>query len=327
MSLAMLAVDYLIMAVAPSLWLLFVGRLLAGISGATYSTATAYIADVTPREGRAAAFGLVGAAFGVGFILGPAIGGLMGELGTRAPFYAAAAFAVLNFAYGWFVLPESLAPENRRPFDWRRANPLGAVRQLGRLPGLRPLLLVYFLYQVAFAVYPSVWSYFGQERFGWTPAIIGLSLALFGGTMALVQGGLIAPLLRLLGERRTVMAGYGFAVLAYGGLSVLSSGPVALVLTPLAALAGVIPPALQGIMSRRVAANAQGELQGALTSASALAMIASPLVMTATFARFSGPQAPIYLPGAPFVLAMVLTLIGAAIFLNRLGPARDGDLT
>lgn len=326
-SLGVMAADYVVMALAGSIWLLLLGRVVGGITAATQSTATAYMADISTPTERTRNFGLVGAAFGFGFVLGPVMGGLLAEYGTRAPFWAAALLGTGNLMLGYVVLRETVKPADRRPFNWRRANPLGAVRQLGKLPGVRNLLLVYFLYQVAFSVYPSIWSYFGQERFGWTPAIIGLSLAFFGGTMALVQGGLISPLLRWLGERGTVLTGYAFAAAAYGGLAVLSSGPIALILTPLAALAGVIPPALQGIMSRRVAPNAQGELQGALTSASALAMILSPLVMTATFARFTGADAPIYLPGAPFVLALLLTLLGAAIFIGRLGAVRDTDLT
>ncbi|WP_370400713.1 TCR/Tet family MFS transporter [Sulfitobacter sp. JB4-11] len=325
-SLAVMAADYVVLALAGSIWLLLAARIIGGITAATQSTATAYMADITAPENRTKNFGLIGAGFGVGFILGPVTGGLLAEYGTRAPFWAAALLGSANLILGYVVLRETVRPEDRRRFDWRRANPWGAVRQLGQLPGVRQLLLIYFLYHVAFAVYPSVWAYFGQERFGWTPALTGLSLALFGGTMALVQGGLIGPFLRLVGERRTVLSGYAFAALAYGGLAVLTSGPVALVLTPLAAFAGVIPPALQGIMSRRVSGNVQGELQGALTSASALAMIASPLVMTATFARFTGADAPIYLPGAPFLLALGLTLLGAAIFASRLGAVRDVDL-
>lgn len=326
-SLGVMAADYVVMALAGSIWLLLLGRIVGGITAATQSTAAAYMADISAPEERTKNFGLVGAAFGFGFVLGPVTGGLLAEYGTRAPFWAAAVLGTANLVLGYVVLKETVKPADRRAFDWRRANPFGAVRQLGQLPGVRNLLLVYFLYQVAFSVYPSVWSYFGQERFGWTPAVIGVSLALFGGTMAMVQGGLIAPLLRLLGERRTVMTGYIFAALAYTGLAVLTSGPIALLLTPMAALAGVIPPALQGIMSRRVADNAQGELQGALTSAAALAMILSPLVMTATFARFTRPDTMVYLPGAPFLLALALTLLGAAIFLGRLGAARDTDLT
>ena len=315
-SLLVMAADYVVMALAGSIWLLLAGRIVGGITAATQSTATAYMADVSVPGERTRNFGLIGASFGAGFVLGPLIGGVLAEYGTRAPFWAAAGLASGNVLLGWVVLRETVRPENRRAFDWRRANPLGVVRHLGHLPGLRQLLLVYFLYHVAFAVYPSVWSYFGQERFGWTPAVIGLSLGVFGAVMALVQGGAIRLALHWFGERGTVVLGQVFAIAAYGTLGIISSGPLALALTPLAALAGVIPPALQGIMSQRVAANAQGELQGALTSAASLAMILSPLAMTWTFATFAQRDTAHYLPGAPFLVAMCLSVAALLLFIR-----------
>ena len=326
-SIAVMALDYVVMALAGSMWLLLATRIVGGITAATQSTATAYMADISTPAERTRNFGLVGAAFGVGFILGPLVGGLLAEYGTRAPFWAAAALGTANLLLGALVLRESVTDDTRRAFEWQRANPLGAVRQLGQLPGVRQLLFMYFLYQVAFSVYPSVWAYFGQAQFGWTPALIGLSLALFGVTMALVQGVLIGPILQRLGERRAILAGYTIAAVSYGTLSVLTSGPVALILTPLAALAGLILPALQGIMSRRVPANAQGEVQGAITSASALAMMLSPLVMTGTFARFTAADAPVYLPGAPFVLACGLTVLGGLLFLTQARRRAPADPT
>lgn len=218
-SLAALAVDYVIMALAPTLWLLFVGRLLAGIAGATYSTATAYIDDVTPRAQRSAAFGLVGAGFGVGFVLGPALGGLMGELGTRAPFWAAAAVAAANFCYGWLVVPESLAPEKRRAFDWRRAHPFGALRQAARVPAVKWMLIAFFLYSLSHHVYPAVWAYYTKEKFAWSNAEVGISLAAVGLGFAIVQGVLMRPILRVLGEVGAVFAGLALNVigmLAFG---------------------------------------------------------------------------------------------------------------
>lgn len=315
-SLAVMAADYVVMALAGNIWVLLAGRIVGGITAATQGTATAYMADISAPGERTRNFGLIGASFGAGFVLGPLIGGVLAEYGTRAPFWAAAVLASGNVLLGWVVLHETVRPENRRAFDWRRANPLGVVRNLGRLPGVRHLLMVYFLYHVAFAVYPAVWSYFGQERFGWTPALIGLSLGLFGAVMALVQGGAIRLALHWCGERGTVVLGHGFAIAAYGTLGLISSGTLALFLTPLAALAGVIPPALQGIMSQRVAANAQGELQGALTSAASLAMILSPLAMTWTFATFTHEGTALYLPGAPFLLAMCLSF-GALVLFTR----------
>lgn len=313
-SLVVMAADYLVMALAGSIWLLLAGRIVGGITAATQATANAYMADISAPEDRSANFGLIGAAFGLGFVLGPVIGGLLAEFGTRAPFYAAAALAGFNAVFGFLVLRETVTEAIRRPFSWRRSNPLGTFRHLRTLSGLAPLLTVFFIYQVAFAVYPAVWSYFGKARFGWDPATIGLSLALFGIMLAIVQGGLIRPVLKLLGERGTVIYGHVFDICAFLVLAFVTSGTLALIFTPLAALAAVITPALQGIMSKAVGADGQGELQGALTSLSALAMIVSPLAMTATFAAFTAPGAPVYLPGAPFLLSAALIFAGLAIF-------------
>ena len=318
-SLVVMSLDYLVMAVAGSIWLLLVGRVVGGITAATQSTAAAYMADISRPEEKAANFGLIGAAFGVGFVFGPLLGGFLGEYGTRAPFYAAAGLAALNAVFGWAILTETVTDSIRRPFSWARANPLGTLKVLGKLPGIGPLLVVYFLYQVAFSVYPAIWSFFGQERFDWTPAMIGLSLGLFGIMMAIVQGGLIRVVLRVLGERGSVIYGHVFDVAAFLALAFVTSGTVALILTPLAALAGVITPALQGIMSKAVGDDQHGELQGALTSVSALAMILSPMVMTSTFAAFTASSAPIYMPGAPFILSACLMAAALAVFL-RLGP-------
>ena len=315
-SLAVMAADYVVMALAGSMWLLLAGRIVGGITAATQATASAYMADISPPEARAARFGLIGAGFGIGFVLGPLIGGLLAGYGTRAPFWAAALLAGGNALLGWFVLRETVTEATRRAFSWRRANPLGALRSLGRLPGVTPLLAVYFLYHFAFSAYPAIWAYFGQARFDWTPAVIGLSLGLFGAAMALVQGGLIRPFLTRLGERGTVIAGHLFNLVSFTLISVISLSHVVLMLVPIAALGGIIPPALQAMMSRRAAADAQGELQGALTSVAALATILSPMTMTYTFARFTDPQAPLFLPGAPFLLSALLTLTGLAVILR-----------
>jgi DHA1 family tetracycline resistance protein-like MFS transporter len=319
-SLVVMAADYVIMALAGSIWLLLVGRVIGGITAATQATASAYMADISAPGERTKNFGLIGAAFGAGFVLGPLIGGLLAEYGARAPFWAAAALASANVIFGWFVLKETLDPAKARAFNWRRANPLGTLKQLGKLPGVRRLLAVYFLYYVAFAVYPSVWAYFGQARFDWSPSVIGMSLGLFGVAMALVQAIAIRLALNTFGEKRTVVIGHLFAVGTYCGIALITSGTVTLLLTPIAALAGMIPPALQGIMSRQVDDNAQGELQGALSSASSLAMILSPMAMTASFAAFTRPDAAVYLPGAPFLLAAGLMLLALFIFMLR--PSR-----
>jgi DHA1 family tetracycline resistance protein-like MFS transporter len=319
-SLVVMTVDYLVMAVAGSMALLLVGRVVGGIATATSGTASAYVADISAPKDKAANFGLIGAAFGIGFVLGPLIGGLLGGYGTRAPFYAAAALSALNAVFGYVVLRETVTDRIRRPFYWRRANPLGALRHLGKLPGIRPLLVMYFLYQVAFHVYPSVWSFFTQERFGWGPGTIGLSLALFGIMMALVQGVLIRFVLRWLGERNTVVYGHVFDVFAFAALAFVTSGALALVLTPLAALGAVITPALQAMMSKMVGDDQQGELQGILTSIYALAMVVSPLMMTSVFAAFTREGTAYYLPGAPFLLSIVLILIGLAVFVRNPPP-------
>lgn len=313
-SLAVMALDYLVMALAGSIWLLLAGRIVGGLTSATQATASAYMADISKPEDKASNFGLIGAGFGIGFVLGPLVGGMLGAYGTRAPFYAAAALAALNFAFGLWVMRETVSHRSRRPFSAARANPLRAFRAVSRLPGIAPLLSVYFIYSVALYVYPAIWSYFTQERFGWTPQVIGLSLGLFGISMAVVQGGLIRLALRALGDRGTVVYGHALNFLSFGLLAVVTSGKVALILTPLAALGAVVVPALQGIMSRIVPDDAQGELQGVLTSVHALSMIVSPLAMTATFAAFTRADAALYLPGAPFILSMLLLMLGLAIF-------------
>lgn len=313
-SLFVMAVDYLVMALAGSMWWLLVVRLVGGITAATQSTAAAFMADTTPPEKRGAQFGLVSAAFGVGFILGPVIGGLLGDLGTRAPFYAAAALAAGNFIFGLFILPETVTDEIRRPFNWRRANPLGALRNIAALPGLGRLLVVYFLYQLSFNVYPAIWAYFTQARFEWDTRMIGLSLAAFGVSMAVVQGGLIRLVLARLGELRTIVTGFVCGITSFLLMAFVSNGLLALAFTPLAALAAMSAPALQSMMSRQSTADAQGELQGILTSVNALALVVSPLLMTGVFAAATAPSAPVFMPGAPFLMSLVLASVGLLLF-------------
>lgn len=323
-SLFVMALDYLVMALANSIWLLLVVRIVGGITAATQSTAAAFMADTTPPEKRGAQFGLVSAAFGVGFILGPVIGGLLGDLGTRAPFYAAAGLAAANFIFGCFILPETVTDEIRRPFSWRRANPLGALRNIAALPGLGRLLVVYFLYQLSFNVYPAIWAYYTQASFEWDTRMIGLSLAVFGISMAVVQGGLIRIVLARLGELRTIVTGFGCALLSFILLAFVTDGLLALCFTPIAALAAMAAPALQSQMSGQISADAQGELQGIITSVNALALIVSPLLMTGVFAAATAPDAGIFLPGAPFLASFVLASIGLLLFLScRRTPAQS----
>ena len=316
-SLVIMAFDYVLMAFAGTIWLLLIGRIIGGITASTHATAAAYIADVSKPEEKAANFGLIGAGFGIGLVFGPVIGGLLAEFGTRAPFWAAAVLALSNAIFGWYVLKESVTDANRRAFDWKRANPFGAFKSIGSFPGLGALLLVYFFYQVSSVVYPAVWSFFTAERFAWSPGTIGLSLAIFGISFALVQGLLVAPSIKLMGHRKTVIVGLILEAAALALIAVIWSGNVLLWCIPFAALGAIGMPALQGIMSRRVSDDAQGELQGVLTSVNSLAAIIAPLVLTRSFAYFTEPDAPIYLPGAPFIIAAVLMLISVVIFQMR----------
>ena len=320
-SLAVMAVDYIIMALAPSLLVLFVGRIIAGIAAATYSTCNAYVADVSKPEDRAKNFGLLGAGFGLGFVIGPVIGGLIAEYGIRAPFYAAAGLALLNFCYGAFVLPESLPKEKQRAFDWSRANPLGAFAQMRKVPTVAWFLVALFLFDIAHFAYPSVWAYYTKEAFKWSSAEVGLSLAVVGVGFVIVQGWLIRILLPKIGEVRTAYAGFFFNVVSLALLGFVNEGWMVYAILPLTALSAILTPALQGLMSNRIADDAQGELQGAMTSVTAITLVVSPLLMTQLFGHFTGPSAPIYLPGAPFLAASVITAIAVIPFIIGLRRA------
>ncbi|MCK0096508.1 TCR/Tet family MFS transporter [Yoonia sp. F2084L] len=321
-SLVIMAMVYVLMALAQSIELLIIGRIIGGITAATAATSAAYMADISKPEDKAANFGLIGAAFGAGFVLGPMFGGLLAEYGTRAPFWAAAFLAAANAIFGYFVLPETVTDRIRRPFEWRRANPLGAFKNIGDLPGLKRLLLVTFVYTIAFFVFPGVWAYFGAERFGWGPGMIGLSLGLFGIGIAVVQGVLIRPILRRIGERNAVILGLSMDVIAFVALAFVTNGWVALALTPLTALGSMAGPALQGIMSRSASDDQQGELQGTVTSINAVATIIAPLMVTQTFWYFTKDTAPFYLPGAPFLLSAVLTIGCIIVFMQTPRPKR-----
>jgi DHA1 family tetracycline resistance protein-like MFS transporter len=306
---------YLVMAVAGSIWLLFVGRIVGGITAATHSTAHAYMADISRPQDKAANFGLIGAGFGVGFVLGPMLGGLLAEYGTRAPFYAAAALAFGNALFGMSVLKETVTDKTRRAFDRRAANPFSAFRSIARLESsVKPLLWVLLLYHLANVVYPSIWAFFTVARFGWSPEVIGLSLGIYGISIAVVQGGLIRPASRLFGDTRTVQIGIIIEVIALSLGGLLSNGGVVMALIPISALGAIAQPSLQGILSRIAPDDQQGELQGVLSSIASISMVVGPLMMTQVFALFAGPSAPMHLPGAPFLLAAVLMAIGGVVF-------------
>ena len=314
LSLFALAVDYLIMGFAPTLWLLFAGRALAGVAGATYSTANAYMADVSPPDRRAQNFGLIGAGFGVGFVAGPLIGGLAGEVGTRAPFFVAAALAMTNFAYGALVLPETLAPENRRRFDWRRANPLGAARQMAGMPTVAWFFVAMFLFNLAHFAYPAVWSFYTKEAFAWSNAQIGLSIAIVGISFAVAQGWLIRLILPRLGEVGTAFWGFIVSIAGLVLFGLATEGWMVYAIIPFTGLGALITPAMTALMSRRVPADAQGELQGALSGVLGVTLIISPVLMTQTFGYFTSAGAPVYLPGAPFLAAAALMALALVPF-------------
>ncbi|MFP5510517.1 MAG: TCR/Tet family MFS transporter [Alphaproteobacteria bacterium] len=316
-SLVVMAADYVVMALAGSIWLLLAGRIVGGITAATHSTASAYMADISAPEDKARNFGLIGAAFWLGFVLGPVMGGLLAEWGTRAPFVAAALLALANAAFGWLVLRETVTERIRRPFAWRRANPFGAIRAVSRLSGVGALIWVYFLYHFATVVYPAIWAYFTAARFGWSPGLIGLSLAVYGLSLAVAQGTLVGPAIRTFGEARTVLLGLMIQTASLVILGIIASGNLLLMLIPVTAIGAIGLPALQGILSRAVPDNAQGELQGVLTSLTSVAMILAPLVMTQTFAHFTRVDANPYLPGAPFLLSAVIMTLAAVIYVIR----------
>ena len=315
-SVAVMTADYVVMALAQSVWLLLLARMINGVASATQSTASAYVADISAPDDRAKRFGLIGAGFGAGFIAGPIIGGLVAGIDPRAPFWVAAALGATNLLFGFFVVPESLRPELRRPFSLARANPLSSFAAMRKLPGLKRLMLVTFLFALASNVWAAIWSYYGHEAFGWNAKWIGISLAVFGVGLVVVQATLVGPLIRRIGERRTATFGMVLEVVTHVFYGFVTSGFLALVATPFAALAGVGGPALQGMMSRATPEDQQGELAGINTSLGAMSMILAPMVMTSIFAFFTSATAPIYLPGAPFLVSALMMIAAVLIFVS-----------
>ncbi len=301
-------IDYLFLSFAPSIGWLFVGRVIAGFTGASFTTASAYIADISTNENRAQNFGMIGAAFGVGFILGPMIGGLLGELGARVPFFVAAGLALLNCAYGYFILPESLSKENRRAFDWRRANPLGSLLQLTKYPAVAGLIISMILIYIAGHAVQSNWSFFNIERFGWSTKMIGISLGIVGLLVGGVQGGLVRVINPRIGNEKSIYVGLGLYALGLLLFAFATEGWMMFVFLIPYCLGGIAGPALQSIISGHVPPNEQGELQGALTSLMSATSIVGPPVMTNLFAYFIDKEAPIYFPGAPFFLGAILMM-------------------
>ena len=306
LSLLGFGIDYLFLAFAPSIFWLFIGRIIAGIAGASMTTAMAYIADVSAPEKRAQNFGIVGAAFGLGFIIGPVLGGVLGQFGTRIPFFAAAGLALLNFLYGYFILPESLTKENRRPFNFKTANAWASLSRLKRYPKVLSLAGALILVYLASYALQSVWTYYNMYKFGWTEALVGYSLGFVGITIAVVQGGLIRIIIPKLGQERSLYIGLALYSFGYVLFAFASESWMMFAFMIPYSLGGIAGPALQGIMSNQVPPNEQGELQGTLTGLMSLTAIFGPLLMTHLFSAFTGKQAYIEFPGAPFLVGAVL---------------------
>jgi DHA1 family tetracycline resistance protein-like MFS transporter len=308
-----LGLDYVLMALAPNLWWLFVGRVISGISSATVPTAYAYITDVTPPEQRAAKFGLIGAAFGLGFVLGPGLGGVLGSIDPRLPFWLAAVLSLLNGCYGLFVLPESLPRERRSAFDWKRANPVGALKLLRSHPELSGLAIALFLIDVAHVVLPSIWVLYAGYRYGWDEKAVGLSLAVVGICSVIVQAGLVGPIVKAFGERRAMMFGLAGGVAGFLSFGVAETAKVFLIGIPLLALWGIATPAMNGLMTRHVGHSEQGQLQGANNSIQGIANLVGPFIFTLTFAWAIGSGKDWHFPGAPFVLSAAFLVAAAAL--------------
>ncbi len=315
-SLLAMVCNYLLMGWAPTLFWLFVGRLIGGVSASTYGIANAYIADTFPPEKRAQYFALLGAGFGTGFIVGPALGGFLGEYGPRTPFYAAAALTMINVIYGFFVLPESLKDGHRRPFELARAHPLGAFKQLWQYPVVIALIVVYFCYLLGHFALPSIWAFFTIEKFSWSPRDIGISLSAVGVAMIFVQAYLIRLVLPVWGPTKTAVVGLIATALSFFGYAFVPYAWMMYPIIAVGALQGFVAPSVQSIMSAHMPANAQGELQGAIGSMAGLVAILSPPFMTQLFAYFSADDAIVHFPGAPFFAAALFTLLALALLLR-----------
>jgi MFS transporter, DHA1 family, tetracycline resistance protein len=319
-----LVIDYLLMALAPNLIWLFVGRAFAGFCGASYVIANAYIADVTAPEERAKAFGLMGAAFGLGFVIGPALGGLLGAFGPRVPFYAAAAVSALNLLYGWLVLPETLPRAKRRPFELARANPFGTFAVFRTYRGVLPLCAVFFVYFFASAIYPAIWPFWGIAKFGWSEAVIGLTLAAFGIVTAVFQGALTGPAVKAFGENRVVILGMVSAVIAALGYGLAPSLLIVVLLFVVHGPEGFVHPMLTAIMSKAVPEDAQGELQGGIASIMSVAMLAGTVFFTQIFGHFSREGAWPRTPDMAYYVAAGLLAVTLVLYLVARKPAPVG---
>ncbi len=329
------AVDFVLLALAPSLWWVFVARAVSGAFGATNAPAQSVIADLVPPDGRARYFGMISGAFGIGFVLGPLLGGLLGEFGYKVPFIAAALLAFATFVYGWMVLPETLAPQHRRRFEWRRANPVGSLMHVRALPGILPISIVYLLWQIASLVYPMTWTYFALGRYGWSEALVGLSLTGVGVMLAASQILVLPRIISRFGERRTAAIGMVGAMLAMLGYALAPSSWMAWALLPIIGVQAMVQPNLTAMMTRRASASTQGEVQGYAAAVMALGSLVSPLLYNPLLAWFTGGAEsgiwartlgppPFIFWGAAFAVAALCTALALAILL-RLRPAGDAS--
>jgi DHA1 family tetracycline resistance protein-like MFS transporter len=325
-SLLGLGCDYIFLALAPSLAWLFVGRIIAGITGASFTTATAYIADVSTPEKRAQNFGLVGAAFGLGFIIGPVVGGLFAHFGPRVPFIVAAVLSLCNFLYGFFLVPESLPLAQRRPFTWARANAVASLVRLGKYPKIIGLVVALVLLYLAGSATQSVWTFYSILKFKWDETLIGYSLGAVGLGALIVQGGLVRVLIPKMGSARAVAAGLVCYMVGFVLYAFASQGWMMFAVTGIYCLGGLAGPALQGSISGQVPPNEQGELQGALTSLISATGVVGPLLMTNLFAWFTRPQAPLYFPGMPFLVGAGLTLVALLVAAGPLKRLPDAPV-
>ena len=317
LALFVMAAYYLLMGFAQTLWLLFLGRLIGGITAATHATANAYMADISSAEEKAARFGMLGAGFGLGFVLGPLIGGLLGEWGPRAPFFAAAMLAAANGVLCYFVLKESLNTKNRREFLWYRANPIGAILDLRKFEGIYSLLLVFLLFTIGTSIYAAIWPFFTVERFSWSPGMIGISLTIYGVCFAIVQGVLVRPAIKIWGEKKTIIIGFCFEFSAMVTFAFLTDGKILIILIPLASLGVLAQPAIQAILSKSVGDDRQGAIQGVASSLNAIAMVITPITMTWILAVFSDKTAKYYFPGMPFLFSALMVLLCLFIISRR----------
>lgn len=321
-SLLGLGLDYIFLALAPSIFWLFVGRIIAGVCGASFSTASAYIADISTNENRAKNFGMIGAAFGLGFIIGPILGSLFGSFGTRVPFMAAAGFSLLNFIFGYFILPESLSKDHRRKFSWKRANPFGSLKQLAKHKTVISFILILFILNLAGQAMPSIWTFFCIERFSWDEKMIGLSLGFVGVCVSIVQGGLIGFATKKIGVKRSIFFGLACYVLGFFLFALANQSWMMFVFMIPYALGGFAVPNIQSILTTRVEANEQGELQGGLTSLVSVTAVLGPLLMTSTFTFFTKDPENLYFPGISFLIGGVLSLVSLVISYYALKKIR-----